>query len=289
MAEKNDSTALVPIAKAEMVQSGFYSGAGFDLMQRVAKAFALSSLVPKAFQNNMPNCVIALELAQRLGASPLMVMQNLYVVHGRPAWSAQFLVATFNQCGRFAAIRYRWAGKQGADDWSCTAFAVEKETGETIEGPTISIAVAKAEGWYQKDGSKWKTIPQLMLMYRSAAWLVRTHAPELSMGIQTREEIEDVRGMVIDVGEDDMSVPDNPELSKTENLAARIAKSPTVEPEAPEPNDQPTPENFREQSLAVDVANAEQEFPCLECGDIFTKAASLEAHTKTSHRAKGRG
>lgn len=171
---------------------GFANLQSFELMQRAAKLLASSTLVPQDYRANLANCVIALNMAQRLGADPLMVMQNLYVVHGRPGWSAQFLIACFNQCGRFSALRYRWAGTEGKDDWSCQAYATERETGDVITGPAISLALAKKEGWYEKKGSKWQTLPQLMLMYRAAAWLVRTHAPEISMGLQTAEELGDV-------------------------------------------------------------------------------------------------
>jgi len=175
-----------------VVRMGFNDLQGFALMQRAANALAASTLVPQAYQNNMPNALIALEMAQRIGASPLMVMQNLYIVHGRPAWSSKFLIASFNQCGRFTAIRFEWGGEKGKDSWSCRAWAMEKSTDQKIEGPTITIELAKREGWYEKSGSKWKTIPELMLMYRAAGWLVNTHAPEISMGLNTAEEIGDV-------------------------------------------------------------------------------------------------
>lgn len=174
------------------VAIGFGSSRSFDLMQRVAKLFASSSLVPQQYQGNIANCVIALNMAQRIGAEPMQVMQNLYVVHGRPGWSAKFLIATFNQCGRFSAIKYEWVGKEGTDSWGCRAYAVERESGEKIVGPLITIKLAKDEGWYNKSGSKWKTIPQLMLMYRAGAWLINTAAPELSMGLSSREELEDI-------------------------------------------------------------------------------------------------
>jgi len=174
------------------VRAGFFNAAGFELMQRVGKAFAASSLVPQAYQGNLPNCMIAINMAERIGADPMMVMQNLYIVHGRPGWSAQFLIATFNHCGRFSAIRYEWFGEKGKLTWGCRAWAVEKENGEKIVGPDITMQLAKDEGWDNKSGSKWKTIPQLMLMYRAAAWLVRSHAPELAMGLQTAEELHDV-------------------------------------------------------------------------------------------------
>ena len=187
-----DVQALRQAASTQPVRAGFFDAAGFELMQRVAKAFATSSLVPKEYQGNIANCMIAINMAERIGADPMMVMQNLYIVHGRPGWSAQFLIATFNHCGRFSALRYEWSGAQGKDDWGCRAWAIERETGERIEGPVISIELAKKEKWYDKPGSKWQSIPQLMLMYRAAAWMIRANAPEIAMGLQTTEELHDV-------------------------------------------------------------------------------------------------
>ncbi|AQG98563.1 hypothetical protein A9R05_06745 [Burkholderia sp. KK1] len=179
-------------ASMPVVRASFFDLQGFELMQRVSKAFAASTLVPKEYQGNISNCMIALNLAERLKADALMVMQNLYIVHGRPGWSAQFLIATFNQCGRFSALRYEFFGKQGTDDWGCRAWAIEKDTGEKIIGADITIALAKKEGWYGKSGSKWQSMPQQMLMYRSAAWLVRAYAPEIAMGLPTADELADV-------------------------------------------------------------------------------------------------
>lgn len=181
--------ALIPAPNTTM---GFSNAGSFELMQRAAKLLASSTLVPKEYQGNLPNCVIALNMAQRVGADPLQVMQNLYVVHGRPGWSSQFLIATFNQCGRFTAMKFEFFGESGKDSWGCRAYATEKETGERIVSSDITIKLAKDEGWHGKTGSKWKTMPQQMLMYRAASFLVRAYAPELSMGLQTQEELRDV-------------------------------------------------------------------------------------------------
>ena len=117
-----------------------------------------------------------------------MVMQNLYIVYGNPGWSSKFLIACFNQSSRFSAMRYEWSD----DRTECRAWATEKATGEQLIGPKVSVAMAQAEGWSTKNGSKWKTMPELMLMYRAAAFFVRTYAPEISMGLQTTEEMQDV-------------------------------------------------------------------------------------------------
>lgn len=196
----NSNTALQQIGgdrmpaapqSQRMVKAGFFDADSFELIQRVAKAFTHSDLVPKQYQGNLSNCIIALDMAQRIGANPLMVMQNLYVVHGTPGWSSKFLIATINVNGGFSKLRYEWKGKPGEDDYGCRAWAIEKETGERLDGIWVTWAMVKSEGWHSKNGSKWKTMPDQMFIYRAAAFWQRAYAPEISMGLTTAEEIAD--------------------------------------------------------------------------------------------------
>ena len=193
------------------VTPGFDSLDNFNLALKTANLLSKSSLVPTEYQGSIPNCVIAINMAQRMQADPLMVMQNLYIVHGKPGWSSQFLISTFNTSGKFSAIRYNWVGERGKDGWGCQAYAIEKETGEELHGATVTIQLAKDEGWYQKKGSKWKTMPEQMLMYRAAAWFIRTYAPEIAMGMYTEDEIIDV-------------TPDQNEKAQDINVAEEIKK-----------------------------------------------------------------
>lgn len=165
----------------------------FELRQRKAAALAKSSVIPKEFQNNLANCVIAIETAERLRMAPFLVLQNLYIVHGKPAWSSSFLIAQFNQCGKFSTITYSFFGEPGTDGYGCYAKAIELQTGEIIQGPPVTIAMAKKEGWHGKNGSKWQTMPDLMLRYRAATFLVRTTAPELTLGYPSQDEVEDIQ------------------------------------------------------------------------------------------------
>lgn len=160
----------------------------FEDAQRMSTALAASSLVPDTYQNNKANCMIALEMSQRIGASPMAVMQNLHIIHGRPSWSSQFVIAALNSCGRFSALRFRVSGT--GDDETCVAWANDR-SGEVLEGPPVSIAMAKAEGWFGKSGSKWKTMPQLMLRYRAAKFFGNLYAPDVLMGMHTADEVED--------------------------------------------------------------------------------------------------
>jgi hypothetical protein len=163
----------------------------FELMQRQAKMFSVSTMVPKEFQGNISNCFIAIDMANRTGVSVMMVMQNLYVVHGRPGWSSQFLIATINASGRFSPLRYSFVGEKGKPSYGCFAVTTELATGEVLEGSIITLAMAEKEGWSTKNGSKWLTMPEQMLRYRAASFFVRAFCPELSMGLHSADEIED--------------------------------------------------------------------------------------------------
>jgi hypothetical protein len=158
--------------------------------QRMAQALAASSLVPQDYRNNVANTLVALEMAQRTGSSPMAVMQNMHVIHGRPSWSAQFVIAALNSCGRFGPLRFRVTGS--GDDETCVAWAIDRSTGDELEGPPVSIGMAKKEGWYSKAGSKWQTMPQLMLRYRSAKFFGNLYAPDVLMGMHTADEVEDI-------------------------------------------------------------------------------------------------
>lgn len=192
----------------------------FETLQRMAQMFAKSQIVPKAYQNNVADCTIALDMASKMDCSPLTVMQNLVIVQGRPTWQAQFLIACINKCGRFTTLQYKqwtdgtvgdveyedneWDPEQrrnrlvkktfkGANmpNYCCAAYATDLQTGEVVTGATISMKMAVAERWVTKSGSKWLTMPQQMLIYRAASFFQRAYCPEIGMGFHTTEEIQD--------------------------------------------------------------------------------------------------
>ena len=207
------------------VAPGFGSLQSFELMQRAAKLLASSTIVPTVYrswdekkgenQAALANCVVALNMAQRMGADVLAVMQNLYIVEGRPAWSAQWVIASINTCGRFSPLRFdltdlgpkeveyevtKWVNRERVvskhkalvQNLECVAWAIEKETGTHLSGPKVSIEMAVREGWYGKSGSKWQTMPEVMIRYRAASFFGKLYSPELLMGLQTVEEIHDI-------------------------------------------------------------------------------------------------
>lgn len=168
--------------------SSFASIQAFETGQRMAKALASSTMIPERFRDNMVDCLIVLEMSQRMGCSPLMLMQKIYEVHGKIGIEAQFLIASVNQSGKCTPIRYDEGGE--GDDQYCIAWVMDK-TGERLSSVPVTLRMAKQEKWTDKPGSKWKTMPGLMLRYRAAAFLARQYFPELSLGMPTREELVD--------------------------------------------------------------------------------------------------
>jgi hypothetical protein len=173
-----------------------FSAGGFDHAQRIAKVLADSTLVPETYRGKVSNCLIALEMSNRINASPLMVMQNLHVIQGRPSWSSPFIIATINTCGRFTKLNFRKSGE--GDEYGYEAYAKDKKSGEELVGPKVTWKMVKDEGWLAKGGSKWKTMPELMFQYRSAAFFGRLHAPDILMGMHTVEESMDIVADVVD-------------------------------------------------------------------------------------------
>ncbi len=194
----------------------------FEFIQRRAKLYTQSALVPEIYRGNTPgalaNTIIALNIAARIHADELMVMQNLYVIEGRPSWSSTFIISALNSCGRFSPLHFEvkdlgprkvvftqsWKDKNTGErksvdksieltsNLSCTAWAYDISTGEKLIGPEVSYEMAILEGWWTRFGSKWQTMPELMLRYRAASFFGRLYAPEMLNGMYTREEVEDM-------------------------------------------------------------------------------------------------
>ena len=165
---------------------------GLNQLMQMATTLSKSTIVPMNYQNRPENCLIALDMATRMGVSPMMVMQNLYVVQGKPSWSGTAIASMIRNCGSFTDVEVNYVGQENSDSWGCYISAKNKKNGKEINGGTVTIAIAKAEGWYAKTGSKWKTMPAQMLAYRAYSWFGRVHAPELMMGLQSTDEVEDV-------------------------------------------------------------------------------------------------
>lgn len=170
----------------------------FNNLYKIGQYFAASTLVPQNYQNKPMDCAIAVDMANRMGVSPMMVMQNLYVVKGKPSWSGQACMSMIKASKDFKDAHHVYTGEKGTDTWGCYVTATRVSTGERVDGPEVTIKTAKDEGWYSKkdkfgnETSKWQTIPENMLAYRAAAFFARIHIPNALMGCYVEGEAEDI-------------------------------------------------------------------------------------------------
>ncbi len=277
----------------------FFDPNQFAVAQRMSKMFATSKLVPVTYQTSeiyismlkeqqkLPkeqqlapkdvwanaeleataNCMIAIDIATRIGASPMAVMQNMTPIYGKPSWSSKFLIATVNTCGRFEPLKFRFTekGKLGKFNYTeyskqwvenpngkgyyknipvtrefdgtkimdieCVAYTTAKGSKDTLEGSPISLRMAIDEGWYIKNGSKWQTMPRQMLMYRAASFWTSVYAPELSMGMRTIEEAQDAE--YVEITEDDVAVQVEHEKQQNANKETIGFDTPEESPAKP--------------------------------------------------------
>lgn len=188
----------VMVAEKQGTVSPFTDRESFQKAFDIGKQVASSQLVPQNYQGKPTDCVIAIDMANRMGVSPMFVMQNLYVVKGKPSWSGQACMSLIRGSGEFEKVRPVYIGEKGTDSWGCYIQARDKETGEIVKGPEVTISMAKAEKWYSKpdkygnETSKWQTMPELMLSYRAAAFFARVYIPNALMGVSIEGEAEDI-------------------------------------------------------------------------------------------------
>lgn len=171
------------------------------LMQRAwrtAEMISKSEIIPMSYRGRTGECLIAIDMANRMGISPIMVMQYSQVVKGNFTWKGSACKAFIDGCGKFKDSEYVFVGEPGKNNYGCYLKAVNKKTGAVVNGATITLQMAIDEGWSTKPGSKWKTMPDQMLRYRAATFFARAECPEVLMGFYTADEIEDVKGAEIE-------------------------------------------------------------------------------------------
>lgn len=189
-AEPAKEALVKPSYEMPVRQDMWAGGQSFADAMRMAKVLSTAPMVPQSYRNEPGNCLIAIDMAQRMNVSPMMVMQQLYIVQGNPGWSGQACIALINNCGRFTKLKFE--EEQKGDDFSCRAYATEISSGETLYGTTVDKKMAKEMGWLDKNGSYWKKMPMQMARYRSAAYFARAYCPEALMGCYTQDELYDI-------------------------------------------------------------------------------------------------
>ena len=149
-----------------------------------AKALATSNLLPQAYQKQPANILVAIEYGEALGLAPMVAIQQISVIQGKPTMSAQLMGALVRQAGHRLRIAVDEKTK------SVVAELTRSDDPDFTFRSVWSMDRAQAAGLSGKGGS-WKTYPLAMLKARAITEVCRDGCPEVLAGVAyTPEELE---------------------------------------------------------------------------------------------------
>lgn len=185
-----EKTLAVVEQTTELATNGVWENKDqFNQLLRAAQMLSQTSIIPQSYQGKPQDCFVAIEMANRMGVSPMVVMQNMYVVKGKPSWAGQACTMLINSCGKFKDVKHIYTGEKGKPNRGCYVTATRISDGSQVDGVEVTMQMAQSEGW--TSNSKWRNMPELMLAYRASAFFARVYCPEAMMGVQTAEEVYD--------------------------------------------------------------------------------------------------
>lgn len=191
--EKSEITLQQNHAENPAIANNAHTMSVIDSMSRaykLAQVMCQAGNIPDNYKNRPADCMIAIDMAERMNVSPMFIFQNMYVVKGKPSWSGQACKALIDNCGKYRDVKHVYFGEKGTDSRGCYIEATRISDGEIICGAEVTIAMAKAEGWISN--KKWQNMPELMLAYRASAFFARVHCPEALMGCMAEGETDDI-------------------------------------------------------------------------------------------------
>jgi len=190
---KVEETALEEQVNKPGAGLAYLDGKELNRIYKNAAILAKSSLLPQRYQNKPEDVMILLDMCSRMGISLFALAKGTYPVHGEISVTGQFCIQLINGSGKFTPLDFVFVGEPGQNDYGCYAIATRKGSGTVCKSTTITLQMAKDEGWIRN--SKWKTMTDQMMMYRAASYFMRVYCPELTLGMYTQEELEEVYGV----------------------------------------------------------------------------------------------
>lgn len=189
-----------------------------DEAMQFADMMSRSSIVPKDYQGNPGNILVAVQWGAEIGLAPLQAMQSIAVINGRPSiWGDAMLALVRGSC----LLEYI---REEPTDAGCTCAL--KRRGDPHEVERIfTVEDAKKAGLWGKQGP-WQQHPKRMMQMRARAFALRDTFPDVLRGVHIGEESQDLpteRHM----GAADEVKPDAPRLlpaSSADKARAAIAK-----------------------------------------------------------------
>ncbi len=234
-----------------------------DEALRLADIMAKASIIPRDYQGNPGNILVAIQWGAELGLPPLQAMQSIAVINGRPALWGDAVIALVRGSGLLDAIHEEVTDTLA----TCTV----KRRGEEPATRHFSMEDAKRAGLLGKQGT-WSQYPKRMLQMRARAWALRDVFPDVLRGVHVAEDAQDIppeRSM------GPAEVVTMPTTSRTASIKAKLsARQPARDPE-PEP--EPGPELVTVLRMIAEAFTRDELKASVEAAKLLPKGDQVTA------------
>jgi hypothetical protein len=199
-------------AQSRALSNGILNPENLHEALQMAEVLSKSSLIPKDFQGNPGNVLVAIQWGMELGLAPMQALQSIAVINGRPSLWGDAVIAL---CRSHPVCE--WIKETFDDDGTAICATQRRGDPEPVER-RFGMEDAKRAALSGKSGP-WTQYPRRMLQMRARSWCLRDAYPDLLRGMAVAEE----EGDRVVIGEAP-PLPALPEgASKTEKIKAKLA------------------------------------------------------------------
>jgi hypothetical protein len=221
-------------AQSRALSNGILNPANLHEALEIAGVLCKSSLIPKDFQGNPGNVLVAIQWGMELGLAPMQALQSIAVINGRPSLWGDAVIAL---CKSHSVCE--WVREYFDDDGTAVCVAQRRGDPDPVER-RFSLEDAKRAGLAGKAGP-WSQYPRRMLQMRARSWCLRDAFPDLLRGMAVAEEQADIPPAVT-VTVSESPGAHQPVLSRTDQAKAKLLQRRAAPPESLPPHDPETGE-----------------------------------------------
>lgn len=149
-----------------------------------SKFIANSSLVPKEYRGKPGDIFLTIDIGLELGLKPLVALQNIAVINGKPSVYGDAAIALVRSHPQFEDIQEYY------DEKKQQAVCIIKRKGQSAHTKTFSVEDAKKARLWGKPGP-WAQYPERMLQMRARGFAIRDVFSDALKGLITVEEAQD--------------------------------------------------------------------------------------------------
>jgi hypothetical protein len=190
------SKALAAIPMIESKELDLFDSDKIKGALIVAEIFSKIDILPTAYKSKPSNVLMAMIRSKIMGMELFSFMEKTYPIGNKLGFEGKILIAKINTSGVIKGrLKFVFSGDPLKNETrAIICSAILKDTGETVSAE-CSWVLANINEWTKNP--KWNTLTDQMLVYRSAKFLSDRYFPELTMGMNTNDELEDAEFTVI--------------------------------------------------------------------------------------------